>query len=777
MNYYQEVKELFKIPCNINGIIAFPSLCSDQQRRFLIISGIYFALWGAAWCVSESLSGRRVVDLINGSAGLRFCYLLVLGRRGLLLELIATLTLLLLSLETNFLSIWHLAQPDEPFYRWTVTPLTFSVVIFPLRKWMHDSWDFTNPVCSILFLVAALVASVLTTLASMCWVAYADPFISLTQQWPVKVFLSWLASDFAGILTIAPLLLVQVRPGLNQYLQQGCRPQRRQSIMLSDNCDRNIALLVILALLTAFGVAWSFHLRLYFPLMTVMLLLPLVWATLSCGLRGAVLSVAVLDCGLALLIEWFNPGGDALQNQWIMIVIALIGLLLGGTVEARDRLFVRYQDFAKVSNDLLWEIDADGCLREASGRLAEYVTLTLGQHWRSLLGGESQPHLTMLEHALAKRQPFHHLEIALQNAGGALRWFQLNGLPLFDESGGLAGYRGTAIDVTRQRQAETLLSSYNEDLLREVSDRTRVLHQINSELAIKERHLQVLLAAAPVGMLELDETHHCRYINANGCALTGCTPEQAQGRSILEFVHPDDRDYVQFIWQLSRQSDEMQWLEFRLNRTELWCAAHWIRLNNSDHALNGAIMVLTNATARRQQDERLWTLAHRDALTDLPNRSLFWDRLGQALRRAKRRESGAAVLWIDLDGFKAVNDRCGHAAGDALLQQVAQRLKNRMRDSDTVARMGGDEFAVILPDVNGGESESVMRVAAALIAGLAEPFDLPQGIAHISGSIGVALYPQHAETAETLTQYADMAMYAAKRAGKNQVHMWASGQQ
>lgn len=182
-------------------------------------------------------------------------------------------------------------------------------------------------------------------------------------------------------------------------------------------------------------------------------------------------------------------------------------------------------------------------------------------------------------------------------------------------------------------------------------------------------------------------------------------------------------------------------------------------------------MVLTSATARAQQDERLWTLAHHDTLTDLPNRNLFWDRMGQALRYAKRHESGAAVLWIDLDGFKGVNDRFGHAAGDLLLQQVAQRLRGRIRESDTVARMGGDEFAVIMPDIS--DAADALHTAGALVTSLAEPFGLPQGEARISGSVGVALYPQHADGVESLTQCADMAMYQAKNAGKNQVRLWS----
>jgi diguanylate cyclase (GGDEF)-like protein len=129
----------------------------------------------------------------------------------------------------------------------------------------------------------------------------------------------------------------------------------------------------------------------------------------------------------------------------------------------------------------------------------------------------------------------------------------------------------------------------------------------------------------------------------------------------------------------------------------------------------------------------------------------------------------AAVLWIDLDGFKAVNDKLGHAAGDALLQQVAQRLKTRIRDSDTLARIGGDEFAVVMSDVQ--NSVAVALVANALVASLNDPFNLPQGVAHISCSIGVALYPEQALTVETLIQCADMAMYTAKHAGKNQVQI------
>ena len=741
-------------------------LPSPRWRRILIVSGGYLVLWLAARYAADLLDAQGIVSLWHPPAGLRFCGLLIFGWRGLLLEWMAGLALLMLPTMDSM----PVSAPGPLYgllFSLVVIPVAYAVVLLPLRRWKRDSWDFTHPSHVILVLAAALAASALAALANAFGLVYFD--LTPLAQWP-DVFLSWLMGDFIGIIVLAPFLLVRVLPGLRHYLRFGSWRRRRQSTPVSGNSDHIALLLLALALFLAFGIPPGFNLNTQFTLIASLLLLPLAAVALCCGLRGAVLATMALDSGLALLILLFEQG-EALQYQWMMIAIALIGLTLGGVVEARNQVMARYRDFARVSNDLLWEMDAEGRIIEVSGRLADHLAPAPGQSWLSLLGERAQPHRATLERALHQQQPFRHLEIALPGTNNVPRWIQINGQPLFDASGELRGYRGTAIDVSRQRRAEALLRNYNQDLRREVAEQTLALRQSNSELIAKERHLQVLLAAAPVGVLELDDAQRCRFLNANGCLLTGCSAEQALGRHVLEFVHPDDRDYVGFIWQINRRSDEVQWLEFRLNRTSLWCAAHWINLEHSDELPGGAIMVLTNATARLQQDERLWTLAHYDTLTNLPNRSLFWDRIGQALRHAKRLESGAAVLWLDLDGFKAVNDTLGHAAGDALLQQVAERLKNRIRESDTVARMGGDEFAVILPDI--AEPERAMRVATELVASLAEPFALPQGTAHISGSVGVALYPQHAETAETLTQCADMAMYTAKHAGKNQVHVWS----
>jgi diguanylate cyclase (GGDEF)-like protein len=179
--------------------------------------------------------------------------------------------------------------------------------------------------------------------------------------------------------------------------------------------------------------------------------------------------------------------------------------------------------------------------------------------------------------------------------------------------------------------------------------------------------------------------------------------------------------------------------------------------------LRGTGQSLGAAMARGDADDALKQQALTDPLTGLANRSLFHDRLQQALRVAARERHVMAVMLIDLDHFKEVNDTLGHHWGDVLLNEVSSRLRAAVRPSDTVARLGGDEFAVILPAAT--DLASVSRLAGKLLAAIEQPITLDGQPADVRGSIGVALYPEHGEEAETLLRRADVAMYAAKQAG------------
>lgn len=176
--------------------------------------------------------------------------------------------------------------------------------------------------------------------------------------------------------------------------------------------------------------------------------------------------------------------------------------------------------------------------------------------------------------------------------------------------------------------------------------------------------------------------------------------------------------------------------------------------------------------ASRDQSKLLESLALHDALTGLANRRLLADRMSMALAHARRHTSALAVVYLDLDGFKRLNDARGHGAGDALLRQVAQRLVALVREEDTVARAGGDEFILLLWHISGPEYATA--VALKVLAALAVPFIVEGHSVSISASAGVSIYPDHGEDAETLTKSADRALYEAKRAGKN-VHRISGG--
>ena len=240
-----------------------------------------------------------------------------------------------------------------------------------------------------------------------------------------------------------------------------------------------------------------------------------------------------------------------------------------------------------------------------------------------------------------------------------------------------------------------------------------------------------------------------------------------QGRLATEYVHPEDVPAFEAFTQRVVDAGASQGgLELRLRHGDgswRWHVASESPLLDGQGRVTALLSISRDVTERRKAEERMRHLAQFDALTDLPNRALVFDRLAQALTLARRHQRPLALLFIDLDEFKPINDTFGHAEGDAVLVALGRRLRASVREADTVGRVGGDEFLVVLHEVDG--RDGALRVADKILRALVEPIVI-EGRAHRVGcSIGVALYPEHGDDADTLTNRADTAMYAAKATG------------
>jgi diguanylate cyclase (GGDEF)-like protein/PAS domain S-box-containing protein len=306
----------------------------------------------------------------------------------------------------------------------------------------------------------------------------------------------------------------------------------------------------------------------------------------------------------------------------------------------------------------------------------------------------------------------------------------------------------------------------------------RTLHE-NFTLRIRavedEERFRRMLELSPIAACVTDvDTRRVLFANQSYAALSGLSLEQVMRGDPKRF-YAQPEEYAAALEKLAcgeKVAGKLLELAFSDGpEGKKWVLATYL---STEYRGEPAVLGwLYDITDRKQAEEYVQHLAYHDPLTELPNRMLLRDRLNQALALAECDKSAVVLMFVDLDGFKPVNDAYGHDVGDLLLKAVAKRLRDCVRRSDSVARIGGDEFIILLTTIE--TTENAMEVAEKIRQSLNESFVLAGHTLHISSSIGVATYPDHARNARELIHCADIAMYYAKAEGRDAVRLYRPG--
>lgn len=300
-------------------------------------------------------------------------------------------------------------------------------------------------------------------------------------------------------------------------------------------------------------------------------------------------------------------------------------------------------------------------------------------------------------------------------------------------------------------------------------------NQFQSALRMSEARFHRALDMAPIGMAIVDLDGKYLEVNHALCRLTGYTKAELLSRSFQSITHPDDLQFDKInAEKLISGKTHLYQVEKRYVRKD--GSFTWVQItaavlhDTKTHEPIHFIVQIEDITLRKQAEAAIRNLAYHDTLTNLPNRRLLMDRIMQAISVAKRRHHMIAIMFLDLDKFKEVNDTMGHDVGDELLRAVSTRLINLLREEDTIARISGDEFVIVLHEIN--KTSDARHVAEKINHELISPFIIDDNEITVGVSIGITIYPNDGDDPLVLLKNADTAMYAAKNLGPNKYQFY-----
>jgi diguanylate cyclase (GGDEF)-like protein/PAS domain S-box-containing protein len=464
----------------------------------------------------------------------------------------------------------------------------------------------------------------------------------------------------------------------------------------------------------------------------------------------------------AILGKWISVSADPLSllwgriRPWLPWLTGLLAVLMvaGATAwrvqrqrrRSEQRLGQYSRSLIEASLDPLVTISSDGKITDVN-KATEQVT---GVARADLVGSDFADYFT--DPALARegyQQAFAKgfvtdYPLAIRHTSGKLTDVLYNASVYRDTEGRVIGVFAAARDVTERKRAESLVQAAS------------------------------VFTYAREGIMITKADGTILNVNDAFTRITGYGREEALGKNPrLLSSGRQDKSFYAAMW--ADMNDKGHWYGEVWNRRkngDLYLEALTITaVRGSDGGIEHYVALFSDITAVREHQSQLEHMAHFDALTNLPNRLLLSDRLLQGLAHAERRENTLAVAYLDLDGFKVINDRYGHEAGDRLLVAIADRMKQTLREGDTLARLGGDEFVAVMGDL--ADVDASLPMLSRLLASAGQPVAMGDQILQVSASIGVTFYPQAQPIdADQLLRQADQAMYQAKLAGKNRCHIF-----
>jgi len=451
---------------------------------------------------------------------------------------------------------------------------------------------------------------------------------------------------------------------------------------------------------------------------------------------------------------WVQARGESLRDaagRATRFVVSIVDINKRRDAEARlvasER---RYRALVDATPSLIWTCDRAGKVTLVSGRACRMIygyepRHVIGRHVAAFSAPEFTPWTFMRRFLPVFRgRPVFDVEAVHQARDGRLLNVAVSAIPSFDADGELDSVLGVVTDITAAKRRER-------------------------DLAVALRNQQVIFDAAGEGIAVV---HGGRIVEANGALARILSVGRGwlDGRDAADLV-ADPADWLRIVADAraaaERGESANQEVVLRAgddSHRGVW-AQLTVRLVGADGDTESMILVLTDITPLKRREEMAWHQANHDELTGLPNRRLLVENARRLLSVAMRRDRMAALMVLDLDGFKAVNDAYGHAWGDAMLRRASMRMSMALREYDLVARVGGDEFVILLPEIEG--ADAARTVAEKLITAAGEDVEVDGVPMHVGASVGIALFPADGQDFESLLRRADAAMYIAKQSGKS----------